>query len=177
MTTGLKECALTLDFSTDSLQEIGRIGAVREYLSDLIQVDMGSLDPSNPLHYRARMRIVDGAIWGSSYSSSITPIRTRQLLKDGRDDTSVAAARRLAARAEIAKNLGNTYLGIKGIALQQPVTPRHLQRLFAQEGTSFSDILLRPASPAPASCSRTQPTGIARSCRSRSNVVSPKPLR
>lgn len=62
-------------------------------------------------------------------------------LKEQADDNGVAAARRLAVRAEIAKNLGNTNLGIKGIAAQQQVSPRHLQRLFAQEGTSFSDVL------------------------------------
>lgn len=57
------------------------------------------------------------------------------------EQTSAAAVRLATVRAAIARNLGNTNLGIKGIALQQQVSPRHLQRLFAQEGTSFSDVL------------------------------------
>lgn len=54
---------------------------------------------------------------------------------------TVAAARMLTVRAAIAEHLGNTNLGIRWIAAQQQVTPRHLQRLFAEAGTSFTDIL------------------------------------
>ena len=61
--------------------------------------------------------------------------------RDEAEQTSAAAVRLATVRAEIARNLGNTNLGIRGIASQQQVSPRHLQRLFAQEGTSFSDVL------------------------------------
>jgi len=54
---------------------------------------------------------------------------------------TVAAARLQTVRAEIAGHLGNTNLNLEWIAARQNVTPRHLQRLFAREGTSFSDVL------------------------------------
>jgi len=57
--------------------------------------------------------------------------------------TTLAAARLRTAKAEIAAHLGNTNLNLEWIAARQKVTPQHLQRLFAREGTSFSDVLRR----------------------------------
>lgn len=267
MATSLEDRATTLDFSTDNLPVAGRAGAIRDYLADLMRVDVHALDPDSPLHYRARLRMLDGASWGSALVSSIVSSRTNQLIKDGQDDLmlgmserdmvielpnegemkirpgeafvlsfaramrltvlgsgrlhglriprrpiaqilprissapvmlirdgtpvlsllcrymalleddplignltqqtaarhlqemlalvvgasgefqeqaerdSVAAVRLMAVKDEISKNLSNTNLGIKWIANQQHVSPRYLQRLFAQVGTSFSNVL------------------------------------
>lgn len=54
---------------------------------------------------------------------------------------TLATARLRMVRTEIASHLGNTNLNLEWIAARQNVTPRHLQRLFAREGTSFSDVL------------------------------------
>lgn len=263
-----EQSALVLKFSTDDLPDGGRVSAIRDYLVDLMRVDVSALDADKPLHYSASLHMVDGASWGTAYPSSIMSARTREHLKDGQDDlilgmsegmemnlrvpgredflirpgdafvlsytlemqlairgsgrlqsiriphrpvtemvrgigsapaallpsntpglpllfryasllendplsskaaqrmaaqhlqdmaalvvsgghgaqeqtkeSSIAAAHLAMARNEIAKNLGNTNLGLKWIAARQRITPRHLQRLFAQEGTSFSDVL------------------------------------
>lgn len=268
MATEVEQALPTLRFSTDDLPVTGRANAIRDFIAELMRVDLSALDDaSGPIPYLARLRMVDDTSWGSARANAIMTRRTPPLLKDAQDDllliladselvmrlpgredqvirpgdgfllsfarqmqltiqgsghirsirvphrsiaaaaphigsapalllhrdtpalsllsrysglleeeplngraaqqmaarhlqelialvtgasgdlrkqaeeASVAAARRLAVRAEIARNLGNTNLGIKGIALQQQVTPRHLQRLFAQEGTSFSDVL------------------------------------
>ena len=259
--------ALTFDFSTDDLPFAGRVAAVREYLEDLMRVDVHALNPASPLEYYARLRMVEGASFVRAHVKSIASSRTNLLLKDGQDDLllsmaememvvevpgkgeitvrpgdavllsfaremrlmvrgsgrlrglriprktiahilprlgsapalhlrkgtpmlsllysylalleeeplagtlaqqtaarhaqellalaigasrdfqeqaeadSVAAVRMMAVRAAIAEHLGNTNLGVRWIAAQQQVTPRHLQRLFAQAGTCFTDVL------------------------------------
>lgn len=267
LVTDSEQPALTLDFSTDNLPFAGRVAAVREYLEDLMRVDVHALNPASPLHYRARLRMVEGASFGSALVTSIMSSRTSLLLKDGQDDLllgmaememvvevpgkgettvcpgdalllsfaremrltvrgsgrlrglriprkaiayilprlgsapiihirrgtpmlsllysyiglleeeplagnlaqqtaarhaqellalaigasgdfqeqaeddTVAAARMMTVRAAIAEHLSNPNLGIRWIAAQRQVTPRHLQRLFAQAGTCFTDVL------------------------------------
>lgn len=269
MAVEVEDTAPTLHFSTGSLPALGRATAIREYLAELMRVDFAALDPAEPIPYLARLRVLDGASWGTAQTSSVMSGRTRELLKDGQDDllltvadadmvlrlpgkedqlvragdglllsyaremqltiqgsgrlrsirvphrpimdaapgigaapaaviprgasmlslayhysslleddplsgaaaqrmaakhlqdivamvvgasgdvreeaqaTSIAAAHLATTRAEISQNLGNAALGIKWIAARRRVTPRHLQRLFAQEGTSFSNVLRR----------------------------------
>lgn len=59
---------------------------MREYLAELMRVDLAPLHPDKPLHYRAGLRMVPGAIWGSSQSSPVHTTRTAALCKDGQDD-------------------------------------------------------------------------------------------
>lgn len=269
MATDINQAAVARRFCTNDLPEPLRSAAIRDYLADLMRVDVSALDPEKPLHYSASMHTVDGASWGSAYLSPLISDRTSHLVKDGQDDlilgmsetgmllqipgkedfivgpgesfvlsfaremrlvnqgggrlqgirvphrpiagavprlgsapvmvipsatpmlsllfqyadllernplagstaqqvaarhlqelvavvagasgdfreqaekTTVSAARLLAVRAEISKQLSNSNFDIKWIAAQQHVTPRHLQRLFKREGTSFSDELRR----------------------------------
>lgn len=55
--------------------------------------------------------------------------------------TTLAAARLRTAKSEIAAHLGNLNLSLEWIAARLQVSPRHLQRLFERDGTSFSDVL------------------------------------
>lgn len=57
--------------------------------------------------------------------------------------TTVAAARLQTAKSTIDANLGNFRLNLEWLAAEQNISPRHLQRLFEREGTSFSDVLRR----------------------------------
>lgn len=267
MTTDLLQPAFTFNFSTNNLPGGHRPSALRDSLAEMMRVELTFLDLDRPFQYASHLRVVEGASWGSAYSSPITTSRTNLLTKDGQDDLllimaaagmiirapgkpdlvmqpgdaalvsqaremqivhhdaspgwavsvpwktiarlapgissapilrirsgtpmlsllhqygllleadplagnaaqqmaarhlqemlalivgtstdfqeyaeqdTVAAARLVTAKAQINENLGNTNLGLKWIAARQGVTPRHLQRLFAQEGTSFSDAL------------------------------------
>lgn len=55
--------------------------------------------------------------------------------------TSLASIRLKALEADVFANLGDTNLSLEWIAARQNVTPRHLQRLLARKGTSFSDFV------------------------------------
>jgi AraC-like DNA-binding protein len=52
------------------------------------------------------------------------------------------AARLSALKADINKNLGSRELTIDAVAARHRITPRYIQRLFADDGTSFTDFVL-----------------------------------
>jgi AraC-like DNA-binding protein len=52
------------------------------------------------------------------------------------------AARLRAIKADILANLGNSDLTVNAAALRQRVTPRYVQMLFQEEGTTFSEFVL-----------------------------------
>lgn len=54
---------------------------------------------------------------------------------------SLGAARIQLVKADILKNLTDSELSIANVARRQSVTPRYIQRLFEQEGLTFSDFL------------------------------------
>lgn len=57
------------------------------------------------------------------------------------EQEAVAPARLAAIEADIVGNLGNTNLNLNWVAARHGLSPRHLQRLLAQRGTSFSDFV------------------------------------
>ncbi|MDQ8700553.1 helix-turn-helix transcriptional regulator [Hyphomicrobium sp. LHD-15] len=57
--------------------------------------------------------------------------------------TTLASVRLKALEADVFANLGDTNLSLEWIAARQNVSPRHLQRLLARKGTSFSDLVRR----------------------------------
>jgi AraC-like DNA-binding protein len=58
------------------------------------------------------------------------------------EERSVAAARLQTVKADIIANLRDCALNVNGIALRHCVTPRYVQKLFANEGTTFSEYVL-----------------------------------
>ena len=54
---------------------------------------------------------------------------------------SLGAARLALVKADILRHLTDPALGIAGVARRQGVTPRYVQRLFGQEGLTFSEFL------------------------------------
>jgi AraC-like DNA-binding protein len=52
------------------------------------------------------------------------------------------AARMMAVKAHIARHLGSGDLSVGAVALAQQLTPRYVQRLFEDEGTTFSSHVL-----------------------------------
>ena len=63
-----------------------RLDAMREYLAGMMRVDIAPLRPDQPMHYRAGLRVVPGASWGSARASAVRSTRTAALCKDGQDD-------------------------------------------------------------------------------------------
>ena len=87
MATEVEQALPTLHFSTDDLPVTGRVSAIREFVSELMRVDLSALDDaSGPIPYLARLRMVDDVGWGSALATSIMSSRTTQLVKDAQDD-------------------------------------------------------------------------------------------
>jgi AraC-like DNA-binding protein len=70
---------------------------------------------------------------------SLGPTRDYQRFAEER---CLAAVRLETAKADIAANLRDCALNVDSIALRQGVTPRYVQKLFANEGTTFSEYVL-----------------------------------
>jgi len=58
------------------------------------------------------------------------------------EERSVSAARLQTIKADIAANLGDCELNVNGVAARHSVTPRYVQKLFANEGVTFSEFVL-----------------------------------
>ena len=58
-----------------------------------------------------------------------------------RNERSIAAARLKLIRKDIAERLADPDLHIEAVARRQRVTPRYIQRLFENDGTTFSDFV------------------------------------
>lgn len=57
------------------------------------------------------------------------------------EDNAVSAVRLRTIKGDIEANLGAVHLNLDAVAARHGLSPRHVQRLFAREGTSFSDFL------------------------------------
>lgn len=57
------------------------------------------------------------------------------------EQQSLSAVRLRTAKADIAAHIGQRDLSIEWLAARQQITRRHLQRVFAESGTSYSDVL------------------------------------
>jgi AraC-like DNA-binding protein len=90
-TDGKKAAAPALSFSVDDIPEKGRRGALREYLTEMMHVEVEQLDEDAPFQYRAGLRFLPEISYGPAYSSGVVTHRTRQLLKDGHDDLMLVA--------------------------------------------------------------------------------------
>jgi len=76
----------------------------------------------------------------------MSSIRCRRLPMAGLHIAEVRgmrAARLSAIKADIAGHLAGRELTVAAVAGRQGVTPRYVQRLFGQEGTTFSQFVLR----------------------------------
>ncbi|WP_426437526.1 helix-turn-helix domain-containing protein [Bradyrhizobium genosp. P] len=58
------------------------------------------------------------------------------------DDRGLAAARLDAVKADIRQRIGEANLSLTALARRQQITPRHIQRLFAGEESTFSQFVL-----------------------------------
>jgi AraC-like DNA-binding protein len=58
------------------------------------------------------------------------------------EERGVRAARLQTIKADIAANLYDTGLSVNGVAARHAVTPRYVQKLFANEGATFSEYVL-----------------------------------
>jgi AraC-like DNA-binding protein len=58
------------------------------------------------------------------------------------EDRSVGAARLRTIKADIVAHLGDYELNVNGVAARHGVTPRYVQKLFANEGATFSEYVL-----------------------------------
>jgi len=80
------DAPLDTRLSLHTLPTDRRLGAMRDYLSSVMRVDLAPLHADRPLHYHATLRTVPGASWGSARVSAVRTTRTAQLCKDGQDD-------------------------------------------------------------------------------------------
>lgn len=86
MTELLDTPATSVELRLDTTPGDRRLPELREYLAGLMRVDISSLHADQPLVYRAGLRTVPGASWGSAHASALRSARTAQLCKDGQDD-------------------------------------------------------------------------------------------
>ena len=63
--------------------------------------------------------------------------------REGADRRGMRAARLRAIKEEIMSNLGRGEVSVVAIAARHQVTPRHVQMLFEEEGTTFTDFVLK----------------------------------
>lgn len=80
------EPAATVRISTAELPDGLRISAMREYLTELMRVEVTPHAPEAPMRYVAEIRTTAGASWGGAQSPSLTTSRTAELCKDGGDE-------------------------------------------------------------------------------------------
>ncbi|WP_162240931.1 AraC family transcriptional regulator [Bradyrhizobium tropiciagri] len=65
--------------------------------------------------------------------------RDGEVFAEGR---GLAAARLAAVKADVGERIGEYSLSLAAVARRQKIAPRQIQRLFAGEGTTFSDFVL-----------------------------------
>lgn len=79
-----------LRLSTQGVEARSRASAIRDYLRDLIQVDVRPRDPEGPLDYSAGLQVTRGATWGGAVTTSVVFTRSAALARDGSDDLMLA---------------------------------------------------------------------------------------
>lgn len=111
----------------------GNIEAVRLLVNYVIVVMQGQLIAAPGLQHLTAAHIHD------LVALAIGATRDGTALAEGR---GLHAARLSAIKADINNHLGDTELTVTTVALRHRLSPRHIQRLFAGEGTTFSDFVL-----------------------------------
>lgn len=105
----------TLSISVDDIPGTKRAWAIREYLSALTQTELTLLEPENDFQYRAELRLLPDITFGGAFSSANSTRRTKQLLKDGRDDLifvmpEARVTLQLPNRDDLVVNPGDAFL-------------------------------------------------------------------
>lgn len=80
------EAAPRISFSIEDIPDNQRRGAVRDYLSEMMHVEIDPIDPDIPMQYTAELRMLPGVSFGGAFASGVVTHRTKQLIKDGQDD-------------------------------------------------------------------------------------------
>lgn len=81
-----EEAAPRASLRLDALPGDSALQSMREYLAGVMRVDLAPLHAQQPLTYRASLRSVEGARWGSSWAAPVRTTRTAALCRDGQDD-------------------------------------------------------------------------------------------
>lgn len=127
---------------------------LREAIPDLEEAPLRAVPKRTPgmlllrsyLHATARERFADQ----DTAAMAARHLRDLVALPIGRAEHrhesvegAISSARRKVIEADMRANLGKPTLDLAWIAARQGVSARHIQRLFASQGTSFSDELRR----------------------------------
>jgi AraC-like DNA-binding protein len=75
------------------------------------------------------------------FNRHLTDLLVEAFVRDGAEITNgqgVRAARLRAIKADVSDNLGRGEVTVNAVALRQGVTPRYIQLLFEEEGTTFT---------------------------------------
>lgn len=86
MEAGGLEAAPAFSLSTNDVPSGARASAVRDYLSDMMRVEVAAIDDEGPLEYSGNLRIAGGVSFGTAYASAVATTRTAAMLKDGQDE-------------------------------------------------------------------------------------------
>ncbi|MFC6447738.1 helix-turn-helix transcriptional regulator [Shinella zoogloeoides] len=78
--------APSISFSVNDIPGKNRRGAIRDYLSEMMHVEVEPADLDIPFQYSADLRFLPDVSFGHAFSSAVVTHRTRQLLKDAQDD-------------------------------------------------------------------------------------------
>jgi AraC-like DNA-binding protein len=107
------------------------LGLLESYVTSLLSDDDTFVGPTLPhlaaSHITDLLALTLGAVGDSA------------AVAEGR---GVSAARLRAIKDDVIKHLGSRVLTIDGLAGRHRVTPRYIQRLFENEGTSFTEFVL-----------------------------------
>lgn len=88
----MTQAAPLFKISTTDLAPSSRKYAIRDYLEEMMRVEVAPLVTDAFIHYSANLRVVPGAAWGEAYTSAGTTRRLTTLLSDGQDDLMLITA-------------------------------------------------------------------------------------
>lgn len=107
------------------------LGLLQSYVTSLLSDDDALVTPTLP--HLAASHISD------LLALTLGAVAESAAVAEGR---GVSAARLRAIKDDVIRHLGSRTLSIDGLASRHHVTPRYIQRLFENEGTSFTEFVL-----------------------------------
>lgn len=75
-----------LRLSTAELAASAHLPSLRDYLVELMRVEVASLAPDGAIDYQGTLRVLPGASWGQARASALATTRSAALLQDGKSD-------------------------------------------------------------------------------------------
>ena len=78
--------APTLTLSTAKLPARSHLPSLRDYLVELMRVEVETPAPGGAIDYQATLRVLPGASWGRARASALLTTRSASLLRDGKND-------------------------------------------------------------------------------------------